>query len=1045
MTNGSELMRKNPIQRLEPRHFVCASVGGLFALLGCSVFAQNPLPTPAIAAEAEVERVIVTGSNIPTAEEVGPNPVDTYRPQDIEKLGARNSTDLLIKLPQQMGSTINQNANGVGGGDGSVIPNLRGLLPKETLVLIDGKRAAIIGSGGGVAAGSSPGVAGVDINLIPFPMIDHIDILKDGASAIYGSDAVAGVFNIFLKHKFRGLEIGGSIGNTNLGSSNDAREFETWMIAGTGDDKTDVVIIADAYDRAAIYGRDRNITGNANQNPFGGFDNRSRDFPGFISNPEAPLGFRLIPKLFFSRNSPPPHSAPNVSTSPYYTNNVPSPDGNFAFYNSAAVTATIPAADRQSFYGSFARDICDKSFTVFADFKYTRSFFDSAGAATGFSPDPFKQLNGAPFSPSGISVPITNPFNPFTVADTTLPDGTPVTTGVGFSGINDTGGATAKTTFHDILFDAGVRGQMGEFGNYFKNWNWELGFRYSRNEEETLTGGVVSETGLRDALLDTDSATAFNPFLGFLGRNTKAAISRVYVTLHNTGEFELPLAYFHFNGDLFSLPAGPVSFAAGLEYRGEKWTNDPDSQNASFDAIGTFNFQASKVNRDVWGTYQEVRIPVTSPAWKLLGAYSLEFDIAEREEWYSQNTSATAALPAGHSQFDAQKPKFSVRWQPLDPKWIGALTLRGSYSEGFHAPTLPDLTPAAAEIFLTAGSGIHDPTGMTPDGNSIRVLLPGNPFLKPEVAYEWSYGAVYSPKWARGLTLSGDFWHIDLRSLAALPDGQFIVAHEKLFPQDVIRDPTTGAITTVINPTLNLTQAIVEGLDYEAVYILDSSSFGHGDFGRFTFTLNGTYLSRFELQISPDTKRFGISGTYVFLPTLTGSLPHTRAFASAFWDGPAGTWLAGFDVGATVHYTSQYEDYNTLLTGSLKPTQPRSGSFLPSGNLAQFPEQGARKIREWTTLDLIASYTFNLQAPMTQQQVAGFAKDGDENVKPISTAEYRACGWRAWLNRTTITLGVQNVLDSDPPFAAVAFGNGYDASLADVKGRFCYIQLKKKF
>src|SRR5437879_900408 len=432
-----------------------------------------------------------------------------------------------------LGSTVNQNI--ANGGDGSVIPNLRGLLPKETLVLIDGKRAAIIG-GGGTGVASGPGTAGVDINLIPFPMIDHIDILKDGASAIYGSDAVAGVFNIFLKHKFRGLEIGDSIGNTNLGSSNDARELETWVIAGTGDEKTDIVIIADAYDRAAIYGRDRNITSNANQLSWGGFDNRSSDFPGFIGqlgNPAAPLGFRLIPKLFLSRNSPPPHSAPNVSTSPYYTNNVPHPDGNFTLYNWAAVTASMPAADRQSFYGSFTRDICDKYLTLFADFKYTRSFFDLAGAATGFSPDPFKKPNGAPFSPSGISVPIANPFNPLTVADATLPDGTPVTTGVGFRGINDTGGTTAKTTFHDILFDAGLRGQMGEFGDYFKNWNWELGFRYSRNDEETLTGGLVSAAGLREVLLDTNPATAFNPFLGFQGRNTKAPISQVYVTLHN--------------------------------------------------------------------------------------------------------------------------------------------------------------------------------------------------------------------------------------------------------------------------------------------------------------------------------------------------------------------------------------------------------------------------------------------------------------------------------------------------------------------------------
>src|SRR5947207_7351817 len=298
------MMRRTPIGRLEPPHFISAFAGGLFALLACSVSAQNPLPTPGISTEAEAERIVVTGSNIPTAEEVAPNPVDTYRPEDIAKLGVRNTTDLLTKLPQEMGSTINQNNNGPGGGDGSVIPNLRGLLPKETLVLIDGKRAAIIGSGGGVAAGAPPGVAGVDINLIPFPMIDHIDILKDGASAIYGSDAVAGVINIFLKHKFRGLEIGGSIGNTNLGSSNDARELETWMIAGTGDDKTDIVIIADAYDRAAIYGRDRGITSNANALDWGGFDNRSEDFPGLIgpvfSNSGPPLGFRLIPKLFFS-------------------------------------------------------------------------------------------------------------------------------------------------------------------------------------------------------------------------------------------------------------------------------------------------------------------------------------------------------------------------------------------------------------------------------------------------------------------------------------------------------------------------------------------------------------------------------------------------------------------------------------------------------------------------------------------------------------------------------------------------------------------------
>src|SRR4029450_9087603 len=114
LPNGYQLMRRNAIERLEPARFSSAAVCGLLVLFACSVSAQNQSPTPEIPTEAEAKRVVVTGSNIPTAEEGGQNPVDTYRPEDIEKLGARNSTDLLIKLPQQMGSTINQNTNFIG-------------------------------------------------------------------------------------------------------------------------------------------------------------------------------------------------------------------------------------------------------------------------------------------------------------------------------------------------------------------------------------------------------------------------------------------------------------------------------------------------------------------------------------------------------------------------------------------------------------------------------------------------------------------------------------------------------------------------------------------------------------------------------------------------------------------------------------------------------------------------------------------------------------------------------------------------------------------
>src|SRR5678815_4267461 len=139
---------------------------------------------------------------------------------------------------------------------------------------------------------------------------------------------------------------------------------------------------------------------------------------------------------------------------------------------------------------------------------------------------------------------------------------------------------------------------------------------------------------IRDRL-DTDPATAFNPFLNFTGTNQQTAIarSRVYVTLHDTAIFETPSAYVNLNGDLFNLPAGPLSFALGGEYRGERYEDTPDSLNTTFNTIGSTDLESSRVNRDVWGFYQEVRIPVTSPTWNFPGAYSLEFDIAEREEW----------------------------------------------------------------------------------------------------------------------------------------------------------------------------------------------------------------------------------------------------------------------------------------------------------------------------------------------------------------------------------------------------------------------------
>ena len=1068
-----KLMTKNALKTFRfVRLALMAGVGFPF-ILASNAFAQLPAPAapeapppgaPAPASQAEVERVVVTGSNIPTAEETGPNPVDTYRPQDIEKLGIRNATDLQEFIPQEAGGTVNLNIGN--GGDGTVQFNLRGLLPKETLILIDGKRLAY-GSLG--TAGTS---AGPDINLIPFSMVDHVDILKDGASAVYGSDAIAGVVNFFLVHKFRGLEIGGTYGNTNLGASNEMGEWESWIKAGTGDDKTDIVVIADFWERLnGLFSRDRDISSNGDFIRFGGNDVRSSNEPGRVG------GFRLNPGLFFGPggnpipgvNTPLPHSSTGPATSPFYKRPgqfgigfLGDPallDGNYVAFNFAAFTPALPPGDRQVYYGSFTRDICDKYLTIFADFKIARSYFDSSLAAVPFTPDPFKiPGTNVGFSPNSISVPIINAFNPFTVANATIPNffpdgsGLPVTTGVKFRGINDTGPRSEKFTYYDYLFDAGLRGELGDISDYFKTWNWEAGFRYTRNEGKDISVGEASQPGLRAALLDTDPATAFDPFLNFSAHNTRAARSQVYVNLQNTGEYELPIYYATINGDLFSLPAGPVSFAVGGEYDAPRFDRTRDSLNNTFQSIGSTDGQSFKVNRDVWGIYEEVRVPFTSPTWNFPVFYSFEVDFAEREEWYSNNTSTvlTPFVPASHSRYNAQRPKVSVRWQPIDPKYIGAVTLRGSYTEAFHAPTLSELAPAGTQNFplVTDPFTRTNPPGFRTDPQ-IEERISGNPNLHPEVAYEWTYGAVWSPKWVKGLTLSADWWHIDMRDIVTTPGAQLLI--EQNNPATVFRGPPPpggvfGPVNLVLDLNQNLSGAIFEGLDYEAIYILDSTIFGGSDWGRITTTVNGTWLSRAEFQATPDLKRVGIAGE--FLPpgfALTSSLPWHRANFSVFYDGPADTWMGGLDVGAVVHWIGQYEDDNASLTAASKLQDPRSGPFA----------QRARKVAAWTTLDLILNYTFNLPPPAAAE-VPGYAKDGGKNVKsgkdgkeknviPVSTAEYGCNNWKWWLNNTTVTLGMQNVTDEDPPFVAGSFENGYDESIATIKGRYWYVGLKKRF
>jgi iron complex outermembrane receptor protein len=1020
----------------------CANLGLALAIIASlfsphlPAFAQDVAPTPQTAGQASAitDEIIVTGSNIPTSEEVGPQPVDTYRRDDIFNLGARSATDFVQKLPTINGIAINENLNA--DGDGHVEVDLRGIGPRETLVLQDGRRLAPVG----FAAEIGFSGATVDLNMIPLGLIDHIDILKDGASSIYGSDAVAGVVNVWLIHKFRGLEVYASYGNTNLGASNDQGEELAYLLAGTGDDTTDIVFYAEVYNRAAIYSRDRDLSSNADFTRFGGQDDRSPDFAGHVGD------FVYQAGLNRGASSPTRHAFPDVAHDPQYAPLSSLPRSQQGF-NWLAFTPAVAPVDREYFYGSLDHKICDQYFEFFADFKYVRGFWDSGFEPVELTPDVFTDAtHPAGISLEGISVPIQNPFNPFTVADYTssggtnpkfpgtqisaVPPGTPLTTGVHFAAL-EAGSRMDKITAHNYEFTGGLKGNLSEFGGYFKSWLWEGGFRYNEDNRAQLQGGIVDNNALRAALLDTNPATAFNPF--GLNKNSPAVLDKVFVTAHHEGKSSLILEDLKVTGDLFTLPAGPISFAIGGEHRTDHINDQPDALLAFGQTTGTIAFLSdfspinsnlpAKGSRDVWSIYWEVLLPVTSPLWNCFGLYSLELGYQERFDNYSDFGST-------------ERPKFFLRWQPVD----SSLTLRATFNEAYRAPTLGELFTAQRQIAVPS-ENVDDPTGLTLPGTAIQETIGGNPNLTPEVAYEWTYGIVWTPaKLIKGLTLSADFYHIDLRNGVFIIDDFTTVATNfitrtgtlpngaptgGIYSDLIRRNPVTGAIEDITLTPQNQSRIITEGLDYEASYQLDTSIFGHGDFGTFTFTFNGNYLARWRHRPVPGDNKINVDGQ--FIGPRRGALAKDRWFTSLFYD------LGDLDAGATVHFVGQMYDKN---------------QDFP------IPLQRTRKIREWTTLDLIVNYTFNLPQPATAH-VPGYARDGGKNaemkeskgknVSLVSSAEYTPCGWRAWLNNTTITLGMNNVFDQDPPFVLNNQENGYDEWHANIRGRTWYVALRKRF
>ena len=348
----------------------------------------------------------MTGSNIPTAEEVGPNPVLNINRDLINKSGQRSAEALLKNLPVANANGVPLSNNNTGFTPGASSISLRGFDPSATLVLIDGRRAAPfpVGQGGTFSF--------IDLNAIPRGAIESIEILKDGASSTYGADAVAGVVNIKLYKEYRGVEASVEYGNT---LDKDSGLFDASLVFGIGDDKTQVTGALNFYHRNSIFAKDR---GNSNHPPFQSSnaspENLQVSYESVIAAGGTPPAGAMPGDVFFAHA--PFGTDGNSPASAYvYTG------GRAVTFNFGAVQGMFPSSERYGGYTSFSHKVCDDQLVVYGDMLYenSKTHNELAPSATGSFETKGQQTIAIPPNhplPGGVT-----PANTPTFAETGLP------------------------------------------------------------------------------------------------------------------------------------------------------------------------------------------------------------------------------------------------------------------------------------------------------------------------------------------------------------------------------------------------------------------------------------------------------------------------------------------------------------------------------------------------------------------------------------------------------------------------------------------------
>lgn len=800
--------------------------------------AQN---TSTVKTASKVETITVTGSRIRRKDADSMSPLETITKADLQSSGTSSIGDMLQKLPS---AGVSLNSNGTQGTSyGASSINLRYLGGGEgsgnrVLVLVDGHRWV-----------DGVGQRGfrdfVDLNTIPFGIIENIEVLKDGASAIYGSDAIAGVVNIHTTNKLDGFRIQTKYGVTSEG---DGQEISTSLNWGKNFGSTAVFASLNYLDSKPILTSDRSLT--------------ALSIVPVTTPPVSPNGLFILPGLsnnayfgtasgFASITSPISYnSGTNIGAASLADNafHIASLPGDF--YNTQAQgIQSVGPSKRLGAYIKFVTDVSDNLKFKF-DFLYNERKSEQL-----FSPL-LLSIGGTRGTIRGLAIANNQAFNPFGTAN-----GVPTANALGFS-------ASQAWQISRVMYEVGNRDNLqdvkttrfstgldGKFEALGRQWEWDIFGSWAKNQMEARGLNQINYDRLALSLGDPNRCAANTGCVPINIFSTMTTNMADYIRFNSfeTNQTETQNIALNLTSELFNLPAGPVSIATGWEYRKNIALDTPDAYANSLPQFipNTNTISSSQTRTPTSGNYNvnEIYAEFAVPLLKNAPlAKSLDLSVAGRYSNYNTVGSNTTG-------------KVGIGWKPME-----GILLRGTIAQGFRAPSIIELFQGARQTNFQGtdpcnGGASANPTksgcaGIPSTYNQSQYnagLLPGtisgNNSLKPETARTNSAGITIRPNFLPGLTFISDWYDISIRDAIASQSATQILSlcasRGGIYCDLVVRDLSTGSITNLIQGAQNLNEIKTSGVDTSIRY-----EFKRGQ-NRFSAFVSGSYLDSFRTS-SPD-------------------------------------------------------------------------------------------------------------------------------------------------------------------------------------------------